>query len=79
MNPGDYDQVLDEMGKNNGDISPNLEAELKMSVFKKTASYDRAISRFLETNFSLYVQYQEAMKAIIAGERAPFKCWTEKH
>ncbi len=79
MNPSNYDQVLDEMRKNNGDITPSLEAELKIGVFCDTGEYDRAIAIFLQMNTELYSEYQKAKKAIIVGQREPFACWTKKH
>jgi len=79
MTAGSYDQILDEMSTNNGDITPKLETQLKIDVFRETAQYDTAIVQFLAGYPKLYEEYQAAKNAIIAGEREPFKCWTEKH
>ena len=79
MRPDDYGRIVQEMKDNNGDISSDLEAELKTVVFGETNQYDYAIYQFLQANHSLHAQYQEAKKAIIAGQREPFACWTKKH
>lgn len=79
MDPNDYNSVLKEMDGNKGEVTSSSQALLKLSVFEKTTLYDKAIHEFLSKYFGLFTEYQRAKKAIIAGQRAPFKCWTEKH
>ncbi|MFP6876759.1 MAG: bifunctional phosphoribosylaminoimidazolecarboxamide formyltransferase/IMP cyclohydrolase [Roseibacillus sp.] len=43
----DYDRVLDEMREHSGDTSLRLREELAVKVFRRTASYDTAISNYL--------------------------------
>jgi len=45
--PTDYEQILEEMGKNDGDTSLELRQNLALKVFRRTAAYDKAISDYL--------------------------------
>ncbi len=45
--PNDYVQVLDEMEKNSGDTTLGFRQNLALKVFRRTASYDKAISDYL--------------------------------
>ncbi|MFV1994518.1 MAG: bifunctional phosphoribosylaminoimidazolecarboxamide formyltransferase/IMP cyclohydrolase [Verrucomicrobiales bacterium] len=57
--PVDYEEVLVEMDEHDGATSLKLRERLAIKVFQKTASYDRAIARYLnqsqatESSFSL--------------------------
>ena len=44
-----YDRVVDEMAKNAGAVSEQLRVELARAAFALTASYDAAISRYLNS------------------------------
>ena len=46
-NPGQYDKVIDEMEKNNGALSEELRSDFARVAFGLTASYDAAISKYL--------------------------------
>lgn len=45
--PEDYSRVLDEMREHSGDTTLRFREELAVKVFKRTASYDTAISNYL--------------------------------
>ena len=45
--PSDYSEIIEEMGKNSGDTTLELRQKLALKVFRRTASYDRAISDYL--------------------------------
>lgn len=45
--PADYGRVLEEMSSHEGDTSLKLREELALKVFRRTASYDQAISNYL--------------------------------
>lgn len=45
--PSDYEQILEEMGKNSGDTTLALRQNLALKVFRRTAAYDKAISDYL--------------------------------
>ncbi len=45
--PDDYSRVLSEMDEHHGDTTLRLREELAVKVFRRTASYDGAISNFL--------------------------------
>jgi len=45
--PTDYVRVLQEMGDHDGDTTLRLREELAVKVFRRTSSYDDAISNFL--------------------------------
>jgi phosphoribosylaminoimidazolecarboxamide formyltransferase/IMP cyclohydrolase len=44
-----YNQVIEEMGKNNGAVSDKLRSDFARIVFSLTASYDAAIAKYLNT------------------------------
>jgi len=44
-----YDQVIEEMEKNNGAVSEKLRSDFARIVFGLTASYDTAIAKYLNT------------------------------
>ena len=45
--PADYERVLDEMREHSGDTTLRLREELAVKVFRRTSSYDTAISNYL--------------------------------
>ena len=47
VDPADYDAVLENMGKNDGETTLKLRERLAIKAFIKTADYDRAIATFL--------------------------------
>ena len=47
--PGQYDKVIDEMEKNKGAISEQTRSDFARIAFSLTASYDAAISKYLNT------------------------------
>jgi phosphoribosylaminoimidazolecarboxamide formyltransferase/IMP cyclohydrolase len=59
VDPADYDTVLDNMGKHDGETTLKLRERLAIKAFTRTAEYDRAIANFLnkaqrtEASFSL--------------------------
>ncbi|HEY4270973.1 MAG TPA: bifunctional phosphoribosylaminoimidazolecarboxamide formyltransferase/IMP cyclohydrolase [Candidatus Udaeobacter sp.] len=59
VDPVDYDTVLDNMGKHDGETTLKLRERLAIKAFTRTAEYDRAIANFLnkaqrtEASFSL--------------------------
>ena len=59
VDPADYDTVLDDMGKHDGETTLKLRERLAIKAFTRTAEYDRAIANFLnkaqrtEASFSL--------------------------
>jgi phosphoribosylaminoimidazolecarboxamide formyltransferase/IMP cyclohydrolase len=48
--PDQYDKVIEQMRKNNGSVNEELRGELARAAFALTASYDAAISRYLNKN-----------------------------
>jgi phosphoribosylaminoimidazolecarboxamide formyltransferase/IMP cyclohydrolase len=44
---GDYNRVVSEMDKNDGDTTLSFREELAIKVFRRTADYDTAITNFL--------------------------------
>ncbi|MBN2403886.1 MAG: IMP cyclohydrolase [Spirochaetes bacterium] len=50
IDPADYKTVLDEMKRNNGEVSRNTNFRLAVKVFKTTHEYDGMISKYLEEN-----------------------------
>jgi len=48
-NPARYLEILDEMRKNNGQISDSTLASLAVEVFERTSAYDRAIYEYLKS------------------------------
>src|SRR4026208_710615 len=59
IDPADYDAVLEEMGKHDGETTLKLRERLAIKAFNRTAEYDRVIANFLnkqqktEASFSL--------------------------
>jgi len=49
--PDQYAFVLEEMKKNNGEVSDKLRAAFAAEVFKRTSEYDAAINRYLSGVF----------------------------
>jgi len=48
--PSDYGMVLDEMKKNNGEVSRKTNFALAVKVFQTTSEYDRMIAEYLKNN-----------------------------
>ena len=48
VDPGDYQRVLDTMALGEGSTTPELRARLAVKAFSITASYDHAISSYLD-------------------------------
>jgi len=46
-NPASYNQVIEELGKNNGAVSRDLMRDLSIEVFRRTSHYDSAIYDYL--------------------------------
>ncbi|MHC4395962.1 MAG: bifunctional phosphoribosylaminoimidazolecarboxamide formyltransferase/IMP cyclohydrolase [Planctomycetota bacterium] len=46
-NPGQYDKVIEQMIKNGGAVSEDLRSDFARAAFGLTASYDAAISKYL--------------------------------
>ena len=59
VDPADYDAVLENMGKHDGETTLKLRERLAIKAFNRTAEYDRVIANFLnkqqrtEASFSL--------------------------
>ncbi len=59
VDPADYDTVLENMGKHDGETTLKLRERLAIKAFNRTAEYDRVIANFLnkqqrtEASFSL--------------------------
>ncbi|NIS62959.1 MAG: hypothetical protein GTO13_20365 [Proteobacteria bacterium] len=49
VDPGDYDDLITELRKNDGQISGRTRFRLAKKVFHMTAQYDSAISNYLST------------------------------
>jgi phosphoribosylaminoimidazolecarboxamide formyltransferase/IMP cyclohydrolase len=49
IDPADYDNIIEEMKKNDGAVTNETRFALAKKVFELTASYDRAISNYLES------------------------------
>ncbi len=49
VDPGDYDDLITELRKNDGQISGRTRFRLAKKVFHMTAKYDTAISNYLNT------------------------------
>jgi phosphoribosylaminoimidazolecarboxamide formyltransferase/IMP cyclohydrolase len=59
-----YDKVIEEMEKNNGAISEEMRGDFARIVFGLTASYDAAISRYL--NKKSNVEYPERISIAVS-------------
>src|SRR5215208_2948087 len=49
IDPADYDAVLENMGKHDGETTLKLRERLAIKAFNRTAEYDRVIGNFLNT------------------------------
>src|SRR3954466_12093064 len=47
IDPADYDAVLEDMGKHDGETTLKLRERLAIKAFNRTAEYDRVIANFL--------------------------------
>ncbi|MBN2136257.1 MAG: bifunctional phosphoribosylaminoimidazolecarboxamide formyltransferase/IMP cyclohydrolase [Sedimentisphaerales bacterium] len=61
-----YDRVIEEMEKNNGAVSAELRSDLARIAFGLTASYDSAISKYLNARSG--VEYPELVSIALAKE-----------
>ncbi|MBA7568141.1 bifunctional phosphoribosylaminoimidazolecarboxamide formyltransferase/IMP cyclohydrolase [Candidatus Atribacteria bacterium 1244-E10-H5-B2] len=52
INPKDYPLILEELGKNQGEISLETKKRLAFEVFEHTSSYDGIIAQYLRRNLS---------------------------
>jgi phosphoribosylaminoimidazolecarboxamide formyltransferase/IMP cyclohydrolase len=64
--PGQYEKVLEEMEKNNGAVSEKLRSDFARIAFGLTASYDAAISKYL--NGKRAVEYPERISIAVKKE-----------
>jgi len=55
--PEQYDEIIEEMQKNNGAVSKKLRSNLARVAFELTASYDAAIAKYLDGRMG--VEYPE--------------------
>jgi phosphoribosylaminoimidazolecarboxamide formyltransferase/IMP cyclohydrolase len=65
---GQYDRLIKQMKENNGAVSDELRSELARAAFALTASYDAAISGYLNSVGG--VEYPERVSIAIKKERA---------
>jgi phosphoribosylaminoimidazolecarboxamide formyltransferase / IMP cyclohydrolase len=47
IDSNDYDRVLEDLKKNDGSVSHEMNIDLAVKVFRKTSQYDRLISEYL--------------------------------
>jgi phosphoribosylaminoimidazolecarboxamide formyltransferase/IMP cyclohydrolase len=66
--PDQYDMVIAEMKKNKGAVSEELRSELARVAFALTASYDAAISKYL--NKLAGVQYPDRVSIAVRKEKS---------
>jgi phosphoribosylaminoimidazolecarboxamide formyltransferase/IMP cyclohydrolase len=66
--PGQYNQVIEQMQKNDGAVSGELRSDFARIAFGLTASYDAAISKYL--NGKQAVEYPERVSIAIKKETA---------
>ena len=64
--PGQFDKVIEEMEKHDGAVSQDLRSDFARIAFGLTASYDAAISKFL--NKRAGVEYPEKVSVAIKKE-----------
>ncbi len=64
--PEQYDRVIDEMRNNDGAVSEELRSDLARVAFGLTASYDSAISKYL--NGKRQVEYPERVSIAVRKE-----------
>jgi len=50
IDPSDYDSVIDEMKRNDGEVSRDTNYRLAVKVFDTTSSYDSMITAYLKKN-----------------------------
>jgi phosphoribosylaminoimidazolecarboxamide formyltransferase/IMP cyclohydrolase len=66
VDPADYDAVLENMGKHDGETTLKLRERLAIKAFNRTAEYDRVIANFLneqqKTDASLSLSLPLAMR-----------------
>ena len=74
--PGQYDKVIEEMRKNNGAVTEELRSDFARIVFGLTASYDAAISEYL--NAKAGVEYAERV-SIAVGKVAELRYGENPH
>ncbi len=59
--PRDYDNILEELEKTNGEISLDTRKKLAVKAFESTAKYDQMIYRYLKEDQSLSETYDIAL------------------
>jgi phosphoribosylaminoimidazolecarboxamide formyltransferase/IMP cyclohydrolase len=64
--PGQYERVIDQMRSSNGAVAESLRGELARAAFGLTASYDAAISKYL--NAKAGVEYPDRVSIALAKE-----------
>ncbi len=64
--PGQYDKVIEEMEKNNGAVSEQTRSDFARLAFSLTASYDAAISKYLNSRAG--IEYPERVSIAIKKE-----------
>ncbi len=64
--PGQYNQVIEQMQKNDGAVSQELRSDFARIAFGLTASYDAAISKYL--NGKQAVEYPERVSIAVKKE-----------
>jgi phosphoribosylaminoimidazolecarboxamide formyltransferase/IMP cyclohydrolase len=64
--PDQYDQVIEEMENNDGAVRAELRSDLARIAFALTASYDAAISKYLNSRAG--VEYPERVSIALAKE-----------
>ncbi|UCG58405.1 MAG: bifunctional phosphoribosylaminoimidazolecarboxamide formyltransferase/IMP cyclohydrolase, partial [Phycisphaerales bacterium] len=64
--PDQYDTIIEEMKKNKGAVSEGLRSDLARIAFGLTASYDAAISKYL--NVKAGVEYPESVSIALRKE-----------
>ena len=48
--PNDYQSLIDELNKNNGEVSFDLKKEFALKAFEHTSNYDQAIFQYLQND-----------------------------
>jgi AICAR transformylase/IMP cyclohydrolase PurH (only IMP cyclohydrolase domain in Aful) len=70
IDPADYDAVLENMGKHDGETTLKLRERLAIKAFNRTAEYDRVIANFLnkqqKTDASFSLSLPLAMRCVTA-------------
>jgi len=65
--PEQYDRVVEQMEKNDGAVTAALRSELARAAFGLTASYDSAISKYLNSRAN--VEYPERLALAVRKDR----------